>query len=55
MLARQQFAVRSLMAAPEARDESTLINDCFSHYMEDQTNVIINEIGRNLGADFGKR
>jgi len=41
MLARQQFAVRSLMAAPEARDESTLINDCFSHYMEDQTNVII--------------
>nr|XP_036669463.1 mucin-5AC [Drosophila suzukii] len=41
MLARQQFAVRSMMAAPEARDESTLINDCFSHYMEDQTNVII--------------
>ncbi|EDW91701.2 LOW QUALITY PROTEIN: uncharacterized protein Dyak_GE13941 [Drosophila yakuba] len=45
MLARQQFAVRTLMAAPEARDESTLINDCFNHYLEDQTNVIM---GYNL-------
>nr|AAL89901.1 RE37683p [Drosophila melanogaster] len=45
MLARQQFAVRTLMAAPEARDDSTLINDCFNHYLEDQTNVIM---GYNL-------
>ncbi|XP_043644801.1 proteoglycan 4 [Drosophila teissieri] len=45
MLARQQFAVRTLMAAPEPRDESTLINDCFNHYLEDQTNVIM---GYNL-------
>ncbi|KAH8348331.1 hypothetical protein KR084_006503 [Drosophila pseudotakahashii] len=41
MLLRQQFAVRSMMAVPEARDESTLINDCFNHYMEDQSNVIM--------------
>lgn len=45
MLARQQFAVRTLMAAPEARDDSTLINDCFNQYLEDQTNVIM---GYNL-------
>ncbi|XP_041675662.1 integumentary mucin A.1 [Drosophila eugracilis] len=41
MLARQQFAVRTLMAAPEARDDSTLVNDCFNHYMEDQTSAIM--------------
>ncbi|EDW48393.1 GM19932 [Drosophila sechellia] len=41
MLARQQFAVRTLMGAPEVRDESNLVNDCFTHYMEDQTNVIM--------------
>ncbi|XP_033153450.1 threonine-rich protein [Drosophila mauritiana] len=41
MLAHQQFAVRTLMGAPEARDESNLVNDCFNHYMEDQTNVIL--------------
>ncbi|XP_017124398.2 salivary glue protein Sgs-3 [Drosophila elegans] len=41
MLTRQQFAVRTLMAAPEARDESTLISDCFNHYLEEQTNVIM--------------
>ncbi|KAI8039799.1 hypothetical protein M5D96_007223, partial [Drosophila gunungcola] len=38
MLTRQQFAVRALMAAPEARDDSTLISDCFNHYLEEQTN-----------------
>uniref|UniRef100_A0A6P4FL09 Mucin-5AC n=1 Tax=Drosophila rhopaloa TaxID=1041015 RepID=A0A6P4FL09_DRORH len=41
MLSRQQFAVRSLMAAPEARDDSNLVADCFNHYLDDQTNVIM--------------
>lgn len=40
MLARQQFAVRSLMAAPSIGDNAQA-DDCFNNYMVEQTNVIM--------------
>ncbi|KAH8331460.1 hypothetical protein KR074_004028 [Drosophila pseudoananassae] len=41
MVARQQFAVRSMMAAPSVGDNSQLANDCFNNYLSDQTNVVM--------------
>ncbi|KAH8277745.1 hypothetical protein KR018_004649, partial [Drosophila ironensis] len=41
MLARQQFAVRSMMSVPQGRDDSSLVNDCFNQYLDEQTNAIV--------------
>ncbi|XP_017049866.1 cold shock-induced protein TIR1 [Drosophila ficusphila] len=50
MLARQQFAVRTLMATPQARDNADLVDDCFNHYVEDQTNVVMGYNVRYTGC-----
>lgn len=54
MLARQQFAVRSMMAAPSIGDNS-LADECFNNYMVDQTNAVMSYnkqyTGCNTAAD----
>ncbi|XP_034142103.1 uncharacterized protein LOC117592448 [Drosophila guanche] len=43
MLSHQQFAMRRMISTFDARaDDSSLVNDCFNHYLDDQRDVIIN-------------